>query len=183
LRFSLFSKREKFNINQTGESLVKKLVSIIIAITFCSVLACAQATDKAPDRGNSELAIGGGKASVEYGRPAIRGRSIDALPVGTEWRMGSNSATTLTTDVNLKFGDKVIQKGKYILTAKRADESKWVLMIKTEDKSSTIEVPLTFAKVEAAVELLTIDLKKNGNGGKFSLQWGTFTLSTDFQKA
>ncbi len=166
---------------------MKKISSIIIAITFCSVLACAQATDKAqekaPDRGSSELAIGGGKASVEYGRPAIRGRNIDALPVGTEWRMGSNTATTLTTDVNLKFGDKVIQKGKYILTAKRGDDSKWVLMIKTEDKSSTIEVPMTFAKAEPAVELLTIDLKKNDNGGKLFLQWGTFTLSTDFQKA
>ena len=58
---------------------MKKIVSIIIAITFCSILACAQATEKAPDRGSSELAIGGGKAAVEYGRPAIRGRNIDTL--------------------------------------------------------------------------------------------------------
>ena len=128
---------------------MKKIVSIIIAITFCSVLACAQD----PDRGNSKLAIGGGNASVEYGRPAIRGRNLDALPVGTEWRMGSNGATTLTTDVNLKFGDKVVQKGKYVLTTKRTDETHWVLIIKTEDLSSTSEVPLTFAKAEPAVEL------------------------------
>jgi hypothetical protein len=157
---------------------VKKIISIFIAITFCSLLALAQG-----ERGKSELAIGGGKASVDYGRPAIKGRTIEALPVGTEWRMGANDATTLTTDVSLKFGDKVIQKGTYVLKAKRADEKSWVLIIQSEDESSKTEVPLTFAKVEPAVELLTIDLKKNGNGGKFQLQWGVFTLSTDFKKA
>jgi hypothetical protein len=159
---------------------VKKLISTIIAITFCTVLALAQ---DAADRGNSKLSISGGNVAVEYGRPAIRGRSIEALPVGTEWRMGSNNATTLTTDVNLKFGDKVVQKGTYVLKAKRADENNWVLLIQTEDQASTTIVPLAFAKAEPAVELLTIDLKKNGNGGKFFLKWGVFTLSTDFQKA
>jgi hypothetical protein len=157
---------------------VKKIVSILIAITFCSVLAFAQS-----ERGKSELSLSGGKASVDYGRPAIKGRTIEALPIGSEWRMGANEATTLTTDVSLKFGDKVIQKGTYILKAKRADEKSWVLIIQTEDESSKTEVPLTFAKVEPAVELLTIDLKKDGNGGKFFLQWGVFTLSTDFKKA
>lgn len=159
---------------------MKKFISIFIAITFCTVLACAQQN---ADRGTSKLSVGGGNVSLDYGRPAIRGRSIDALPVGTEWRMGSNGATTLTTDVNLKFGDKVVQKGTYVLKAKRENESNWVLIIQTEDQASTTSVPLTFAKVEPAVELLTIDLKKNGNGGKLFLQWGVFTLSTDFQKA
>jgi hypothetical protein len=158
---------------------VKKLISTLIAITFCGVLAWAQEAD----RGSAKLSLGGGNVAVEYGRPAIRGRSIDALPVGTEWRMGSNNATTLTTDVNLKFADKVVQKGTYVLKAKRADANNWVLLIQTEDQASTTTVPLTFAKAEPAVELLTIDLKKEGNGGKFFLKWGTFTLSTDFQKA
>lgn len=157
---------------------MKKVISIIIAITVCAVLALAQS-----DRGSSTLDLSGGKATVEYGRPAIRGRSIDALPVGTEWRMGSNAATTLTTDVNLKFGDKVVKKGSYVLKAKRTDEKNWLLIIQTEDQSSTIEAPLTFAKAETAVELLTIDLKKDGKGGQFFLQWGVFTLSTNFQKA
>ena len=157
---------------------MKKIISILLAITFCSVLAIAQS-----DRGKSELSLGGGKVSLDYGRPAIKGRTIEALPVGSEWRMGANDATTLTTDVSLKFGDKTIQKGTYVLKAKRADDKNWVLMIQSEDQKTTVETPLTFAKVEPAVELLTIDLKKNGNGGKFVLQWGVFTLSTDFKKA
>src|SRR5690242_11930104 len=93
--------------NQTGELFVKKIISILIAIAFCAVLALAQDDN----RGKSELNLGGGKASVDYGRPAIKGRTIEALPVGSEWRMGANAATTLTTDVSLKFGDNVIQKG------------------------------------------------------------------------
>lgn len=157
---------------------MKRILSIAIVITFCLSLTFAQSA-----RGKSELSIGGGKATLDYGRPEIKGRTIEALPVGSEWRMGKDDATTLTTDVSLKFGDKVIQKGTYVLKAKRADEKSWVLVIQTEDESSKVEVPLTFAKVEPAVELLTIELKKNGNGGKFYLQWGVYTLSTDFKKA
>ena len=73
----------------------------------------------AQDRGQSELALDGGKVSVEYGRPTLRGRNLEALiQPGDEWRMGSNAATTLTTDTPLKFGDKVLDAGKYILKAK-----------------------------------------------------------------
>ncbi len=137
-----------------------------------------------PDRGEAVLDLDGGKVSVDYGRPALKGRDImGLLSPGDEWRMGANSATTLTTDVDLKFGDKTVPKGKYVLTAKRVDKDNWQLIISDEDKSHVAEAPLAMEKTDDSVELMTINLTKQGNGGRFTLHWGTYALTTDFQKA
>ena len=127
---------------------------------------------------------GGGKVSVEYGRPTLRGRNIEALiQPGDEWRLGSNAATTLSTDTPLKFGDKVIPAGKYILKAKLLEAKKWNLMIETEDHTPVAEVPLELQKLDTAVEALTINLEKRDKGGRLIVNWGNLSLSTVFQKS
>ena len=97
--------------------------------------------------------------------------------------MGSNAATTLKTDLDLKFGDKMVPKGKYNLKAKLVEPEKWLLIVQNEDEKTIAEVPLTFQKVDRSAESMTIDLTGKGNGGTFVLHWGNLTLSTDFQKA
>lgn len=137
------------------------------------------------DRGQAELALdGGGKVSVEYGRPTLRGRNIEALiQPGDEWRMGSNAATTLTTDTPLKFGDKVIPAGKHILKAKLIEAKKWHLLIETEDQTPEAEVPLELQKLDNAAEALTINLEKKDKGGRLIVNWGNLSLSSVFQKS
>lgn len=135
------------------------------------------------DRGTSALQLEGGTVSVEYGRPALKGRDLEKMiELGQEWRMGSNAATTLTTDLPLKFGDKVVPSGKYVLQAKPVESQRWLLLIKKEDGPSVAEVPLVFEKIDRAAEALTIELSRKGGGGKFLLHWGHLTLSTDFEK-
>ncbi len=147
---------------------------------FC--MGCAFAHDGG--RGNASLEIAGGKVSVEYGRPALKGRDIEAMiKPGQEWRMGADAATTLSTDVALKFGEKTIQPGKYILKAKFVASHEWVLIVQAEDKTTAAEAPLKYQKVESPVEMLTIKLENSSSGGRFVLQWGNFSLSTEFQKA
>ncbi|MEW6130493.1 MAG: DUF2911 domain-containing protein [Acidobacteriota bacterium] len=163
---------------------MKKLFSLITLMTIVSVTVFAQMTG---DRGVAELALSGGKVSVEYGRPSLKGRDIEKmlneqLPVGTAWRMGSNAATTLTADADLKFGKTVVAKGKYVLQAKRAEDQKWILVL-TAENQTPVEVPLTFKKSDQSAEMLTIALTAKGKDGKFLLHWGTFTLSTEFKKA
>lgn len=157
------------------------------AITLTIVFCLAAFAQMSGDRGTAELTIGGSKVSVDYGRPSLKGRDIEKMlneqmPVGNAWRMGMNDATTLTTDGDLKFGKTVIKKGKYTLQAKRAEEQKWVMVLTGEDESKT-EVPLTFKKADKSAEQLTVELSGKGKNGNFLLHWGTFTLSTEFQKA
>lgn len=137
-------------------------------------------------RGTAELDLGG-KVSINYGRPSLSGRSeqdlLSRIQPGGEWRMGADADTLLTTDVPLKFGDKVIPKGGYILRAKMVAPEQWALTLRDEGSKSVVaEAPLKFQKVENSVEQMTITLEKAGSGGKFLLQWGRMTLSTDFQK-
>jgi hypothetical protein len=157
------------------------------AITLTIVFCLAVFAQMSGDRGTTELTISGSKVSVDYGRPSLKGRDIEKmlneqLPVGNAWRMGMNDATTLSTDADLKFGKTVIKKGKYTLQAKRAEEQKWVMVLTGEDESKT-EVPLTFKKSDKSAEQLTVELTGKGKNGNFLLHWGTFTLSTEFQKA
>lgn len=61
--------------------------------------------------------IGGHKVSVEYGRPALRGRALADLlgQLGPDrmWRAGVDQATTFTTPVDLMIGEARVPAGKY----------------------------------------------------------------------
>ncbi len=177
---------------------MKTLSSFVALAIMLVTIACAgggatgetasNATTADPaasqDRGQAELALDGGKVSVEYGRPTLRGRNIEALiQPGDEWRLGSNSPTTLATDVALKFGDKALAPGKYILKAKLIEANKWHLLVETQDHTSVAEVPLELKKQDNPVEALTINLEKKDAGGRLVVQWGNLSLSTDFQKS
>jgi hypothetical protein len=186
---------------------MKKNVFALIAVCLLILPVFAQTPAEAPkDRGEASLKLGDGKVSVDYGRPAVAGRDITKMiEPGTEWRMGSNAPTTLNSDIDLTFGEKTVSKGKYVLKAKLIEAGKWHLMIYKE-KELIAEVPLTLGKNSQPVEMVTIKLEKaevpieleknpknsqkltikggkEGNGGKFILEWGTLNLSTTFQKA
>jgi hypothetical protein len=110
-------------------------------------------------------------------------RNVETLiRPGMEWRMGSNSATTLTTDSPLKFGDTNVPAGKYVLKAKVDDSQKWWLIIE-KDEAAMATVPMELTKSDSSVNQMTIDLEKKGNGGRLVLKWGTLSLATDFLKA
>ena len=158
----------------------KLLFGILFLGAVCSALPFSL---QAQDRGEATLTLDNGKVSVDYGRPSLQGRDIYSLiKPGQEWRMGSNAPTTMTTDIDLKFGDKMVKKGKYVLRAKLVEKEKWTLLIKQDD-TVVAEVPLTYAQSGSPEEQVTIKLEKQGDGAKFLLQWGTFTASTTFKKA
>jgi hypothetical protein len=141
------------------------------------------AAQSSSDRGESKLSFSGANVSVEYGRPVLGSRNVETLiRPGMEWRMGSNSATTLTTDSPLKFGDTNIPAGKYVLKAKVDDSQKWWLIIE-KDEAAMATVPMELTKSDSSVNQMTIDLEKKGNGGRLVLKWGTLSLATDFLKA
>lgn len=127
-----------------------------------------------------------GRVSIDYGRPSLSGRNetelLSRIQPGGEWRMGADADTRLTTEVPLKFGDKVVPKGAYVLRAKLVEPEKWALKLLDTNEAVVAEAPLKFQKVENSAEQMTITLEKTGNGGKFMLQWGKMTLTTDFQK-
>ena len=148
-----------------------------------ALLATGVVAQMPGDRGETSLDLGGGKVSVEYGRPALAGRDVKSmLQPGMEWRMGSNAATTLETNIDLKFGSKTVAKGKYVLKAKFVEEGKWLLLV-IEDEKTIAEVPMTPGTNATPVESVTIKLEKQDTGGKLTVSWGTLNVAASFQKA
>ena len=90
----------------------------VAAAASGSALAQAQARARAP-RETVTAMLDGRKVSIEYGRPALEGRAIDALlsklAADRIWRAGVDQVTTLTTEADIMVGDTRVAAGKYSL--------------------------------------------------------------------
>ncbi len=93
----------------------------VLAAAFGATVAAQKTTDMGTGKGGSphvrsEWAIDGANIAIEYGRPALKGRTPgkDVDPYeGKEWRTGADEQTTLITDKALKFGTLAVPAGRY----------------------------------------------------------------------
>jgi hypothetical protein len=103
-----------------------------VALLAAGSLALAQGNA----RGITSVEIGGKKVSIDYGRPALKGRSLDdltkQLPADRMWRAGENQVTILTTETALNIGGKTIAPGKYSLYVYAPATGDWSLAINSD---------------------------------------------------
>ena len=144
-------------------------------------------------RGTAKLVLKGQTVSVEYGRPALKGRTVEQLlgklGPGDVWRLGADKSTTFSTGVDLVFGDVTVPKGEYSLWARKAADG-WKLVFNkqhgqwgmqhdaAQDLAAT---PLKETKGSKPEEMVTISLAKEGEGGAITIQWGETVLSANFK--
>ena len=91
----------------------------IVAAAAATLLACGPLASAAAPRETASATIGGKQLSVEYGRPALKGRPLDALlkqlSADRIWRAGSEQVTTLQTSGDVTIGGVKLPAGKYSL--------------------------------------------------------------------
>jgi hypothetical protein len=101
-----------------------------IVMLFVATLALAQ--DDSP-RGKAETTVNGKKIAIDYGRPALKGRSLGdltaKLPEDRMWRAGMNQVTTLETETDLMVGGKTVPAGKYSVYVHAAESGDWSLVL------------------------------------------------------
>jgi hypothetical protein len=105
----------------------------------CAASALAVATSAqaatAP-RDTATLALNGKRVSIEYGRPALRGRSVDQLlaqlPADRIWRAGIDQVTTLTTETDLMVGGKKVAAGAYTVYLFAPRTGPWSLVLNAD---------------------------------------------------
>jgi hypothetical protein len=94
-----------------------KLRSIAAAAALLGGAALTSA-QSAP-RETASATVGGKKVSIEYGRPALKGRKVEELltqlPADRIWRAGVNQVTTLAAEGDVAIGGKRVPAGKYTL--------------------------------------------------------------------
>lgn len=139
----------------------------------------------------TEVTIDGANISVEYGRPALKGRTpgkdIDPYE-GKEWRTGADEQTTLVTSRPLKFGALAVPAGTYGLHTIPV-KGQWQLIVSKRPSGWGIpypagqdlgRVPMTMGKVPKPGERLTISLDDTAAGGMLHVDWGTTRASIPF---
>ena len=152
--------------------------------------APAQAQKAAPERGDATATVKGKKISINYGRPAMKGRDLLAqAPVGTVWRVGMNQATEITTEADLVVGDKELKAGKYSLWVRRTGDDTWTLAFHPKTgvwgapalkEGYAAELPLKLEKASDSTEMLTINLAEADDDGEVKIHWGTTLMSGKF---
>jgi hypothetical protein len=108
-----------------------KRTAALAAVAAQAVAATAFAQGN--PRGTASGTVAGKKVTVDYGRPALKGRSLDALlkdlPADRIWRAGENQVTTLTTEGDLLLGGKKIPAGKYSVYVHAGEGGAWDLVL------------------------------------------------------
>jgi hypothetical protein len=100
---------------------------------FAALAVAASALAQGNPRGAASGSVGGKKVTVDYGRPALKGRSLDALlkdlPADRIWRAGENQVTTLATEGDLLVGGKPLAAGKYSVYVHAGEGGAWDLVL------------------------------------------------------
>ena len=174
--------------------MIKILSYLFITLVFAEALsesAYAQQPLLSP-RDSAEIALGGKKLFVNYGRPSMRGRKImgGLVPFNKWWRTGANEATAFVTQADLVLGGETIPRGSYTLYT-MPSEKQWKLIInKQTGQWGTVynpdldfkRIPLKKKTLKTPVEKFTIILEKTGiTSGVMKLVWERTELSVDFR--
>ncbi len=155
---------------------MKKLLVAAAALSLAAPLLAHQ-----NPREEVTATVSGKAVKIEYGRPALKGRDMLGLAtVGMKWRLGADDATTLNTEADLSFGEVEVPKGSYRLEALKASAKAWHLIVVGADRETVAEIPLETESLQSPVELLTLQLKGDGEKGKFVMSWGTTAMVASF---
>lgn len=143
---------------------------------------------------------GPSRIAIAYGQPHARGRKIEGglVPLDTVWRFGSNTATTLHTDLDITLGDLAIPRGDYSLFVLYSAKG-WQLIVNRgtaqwgTDRDAAKDfgrVTMTSRTLAEPEESLTIYLvpesAKPGSGyaelrGSMRVKWGRTELSVPWR--
>lgn len=167
---------------------------LAVAMLVAGAASAQKTTQTHPGKGGSphvrsEWTIDGANISIEYGRPALKGRPMETLaPHGAEWRTGADEATTLRTDKALQFGNLSVPAGTYTLYT-LPGHNDWQLIVSKKTGQWGIPYPkgedlgrvaMKVGRPAAPVELLTISVDDTQTGGTLRVEWGTVSATVPF---
>ena len=172
---------------------MKRLLIAVLAMA-CIVVGVESGLAQGNPRGTANISLGDKTVSVEYGRPSLKGRSVNdllgRLKPGGFWRLGADQSTTFSTAVDLQFGDVTVPSGEYSLWAQKGANNSWKLVFNKQHgqwgtqhdaSKDLVSAPLQETKSPDSAEMVTISLTEEGGGGVIAIQWGDMKLTASFK--
>ena len=158
--------------------------ALVLMMVLISSLALAVAHGNQP--GEAKAEVHGQTITIVYTAPHLNGRDVNELlqqPRANPWRLGSDRATTLSSPIDLQFGDSKLAAGDYPLRAYRDDEDHWWLQAMDSSRNVVARLPLKKTEAAESEDYMVISLSPKGHGATFKVQWGTHLLAGDFSMA
>ncbi len=183
------------------------VLPLALGFTAAPILHAQATYEIAPSgRGRTEVTLAprptpgaqrGERATIalDYGQPHLRGRALHTeslVPYDVPWRTGANTATTLTTGVDLLLGGVEVARGTYFVYT-LPTRTTWTLILQRDAGQEPTEydaandvarIPLRRRALSTPVESLTMWLiPSTGDGqarGELRILWGNSEVATDW---
>jgi len=173
---------------------MKKLIFSLLLTVACSFGALAQIqTPAASPEQTLTQSVGLSSVTVQYSRPAMRGRAIfgDLVPMDKLWRTGANKNTLVTFESDATLGGSPLKAGTYALyTVPSKDE--WTVYFYTDTENWGLPKPWDENKIAAvykvkaqsldtSVESFTITIDKvTDSGAHLTISWENTSVAIPF---
>ena len=160
---------------------MKTLLTIVVLITTTNSFSQSIFPGLSP-KGRIEQTIGLTNITVEYERPAARGRKVFGELVKYEklWRTGAGNCTKITFSQPVTIGNKKINKGTYsLLTIPNTNE--WTVILNTDttlygvasynERNDLLRFKAKTQSTDRYYESLTIDIDVIPNNAMVYIAW------------
>lgn len=137
---------------------MKKLL-LVLALAF-SFVSYGQVNTPAPSPFSKvEQKVGLTDVTLEYSRPAMRGRTIfgDLVPYGKIWRTGANARTKITFSNDVTVGGNTLSAGTYAIFTIPQEKS-WDIIFYKDSNGSGAPRELDKSKVAAMVNAPVMEM-------------------------
>jgi len=134
-------------------------------------------------RDSSKGTVGAAHLTIDYSRPAVRGRHVwgDVVPWNAVWRLGADMATHFTTDVDLTIGGTAVPAGRYTLWMLPSESESMLIVSSAVNVFGTqynpardfARIPLTRRSAAEASERLTLSVQD----GTLAIRWADVVWS------
>ena len=116
--------------------MLKKLTILLFIIGFTSAADAQIRTPQPSPSSKLEQVVGLTNVTLEYSRPAMRGRTIfgDLVPYGKTWRTGANGNTKITFSDNVIIDGQKLVKGTYAIYT-IPNEKTWDVIFYTDSNN------------------------------------------------
>jgi hypothetical protein len=160
-----------------------------IATRFAAAEKRAGVATELSPRDTARATVAGAEITVDYGRPARRGRTLvgDLLAYDQVWRTGANAATQLTTSAPIQLAGVALHPGTYTLWTLptkggvsliiNGQSGQWGTEYRADQDIA--RRPMTVDSVPGNVERFTIRIEP---AGRLVMEWGTFQWSVPIQR-
>lgn len=172
-----------------------KNLLFVAFLSLMTVGVTAQINTPAPSPAAKVMqTVGLTDVTVEYSRPAMKGRTImgDLVPYGAMWRTGANANTTIEFSTPITVAGKELKAGKYAIYTKPMKDVWEVYFYTATDNWGTPRTwddskvaAMTKAKVQTsnmAAESFTIGVNHIYNeGAHLTMQWDKTVVAVPFK--